>query len=378
MGLQMRYLWSRPIISAIVCFLILYICFESIDKQTVLPHVRVTVSRPSSADQQSLNSTDHFPSVPDVLEKSMVNVLAQLYKPKVIPITHQKYTDADGDEYVIEGEPHFTKPLGKDLLILDTDSRPFTEPNEILSNGTYDWSDAHGLSNGMLNHYMYSQIHGYDYLFIKTPKYEDRGPSWAKPVTIANLLPRYRFVVFVDSDAIFHRPEVPFEWLLNHWGATDATALALATDPPEFDYNRDTRGRVVHNTGFVVAQNVPRAHALLRDWVECPDELRHEDCAKWKNVWSFDQGAFAEYVRYAFDQPDDILDVPCGEANGYPESEGSCDGKFIRHFWIQKDKLKAGVADSMMQVLVDRLHEDLLMHRDAHLMESPSNRLGEW
>jgi hypothetical protein len=61
---------------------------------------------------------------------------------------------ADGDEYFLPGEPIWSNPLGKDLCIVDVDTRPLNETNQLM-NEEFNWQTIEGVSVGMLNHYLY-------------------------------------------------------------------------------------------------------------------------------------------------------------------------------------------------------------------------------
>lgn len=77
----------------------------------------------------------------------------------------------------------------------------------------------------------------------------------------------------------------------------------------------------------------------------------------------FEQTAFNEYIRYAFNRPTDLIELPCDETDGYPGDERGCDGIFMRHFWRNKTMIKGGVTDPIMRTLTERLHTYFLMHK---------------
>lgn len=142
-----------------------------------------------------------------------------------------------------------------------------------------------------------------------------------------------QFTVSIDADATFVNLNLPFEWLMNRWNVTSKTSLTMARDP-EFDFNRDSRGDILLNCGFVVAQNLPRTHQILKAWENCPDnEVKYPNCSEWKNPWPAEQKAFGEYIRPEFTKPTDINAIDCSEANGFPEAEQGCDGMFLQHHW---------------------------------------------
>lgn len=57
------------------------------------------------------------------------------------------------------GEPVWKEPLGKEVLILDLDTRAFDGSNRLLHDGSVAWEDMERSSAGILNHYMYCELH---------------------------------------------------------------------------------------------------------------------------------------------------------------------------------------------------------------------------
>lgn len=74
--------------------------------------------------------------------------------------------------------------------------------------------------------------------------------------------------------------------------------------------------------------------------------------------WPAEQGAFGEYVRHKFNRPNDFQEIPCDEANGGPPPGmfDYCTGRFVRHPWLDKDRLKGDTNLSVMRVLMKQLH----------------------
>jgi len=212
-------------------------------------------------------------------------------------------------------------------------------------------------------------IHGYDYLLYRSPRYSDRGANWAKvQLTLETLRAGYEWVVFIDSDAQFTNPGVPLEWLFNRWNLTHDTAFSIAEEP-DLDRDRDRFGKRGLNTGFYVARNEPRTHALLRAWAECPS--RYPGCEEWRSRPLMEQTAFSEYVRYDGAFAGIIAVVPCNEANGYPDAVGEtgCSGAFVRHTWLAKGQTKDWFAHSVMQAVVPQLHRLFVMDMERVVID---------
>ncbi|TKA60334.1 hypothetical protein B0A49_12611 [Cryomyces minteri] len=131
------------------------------------------------------------------------------------------YTVLDGTEYTLPGESIWRKPFGKEICIVDVGTRVPTGINHVFNKSRLDWRklgdekfmDA-GLgrvSAGVSKHYLYTQIHGYDYKFVQAAPKPDRGNTWVKVDAIAELLNSYRFIIFLDADAVWEHMEVPAE-----------------------------------------------------------------------------------------------------------------------------------------------------------------------
>lgn len=174
--------------------------------------------------------------------------------------------------------------------------------------------------------------------------------------------------MYLDSDAIIHNLELPFEWLMNYWGLHPSTnSLALAVDP-DLEYNYDKFGKLYDNTGFIVAQNNKRTFEIMRAWEACPDDGgKHPDCIEYRNNEPgkpTDQGGFGNYIRY--DYAKDIKELSCNEANGFPESGTGCNGVFIRHLWTGKDTwIKITVGRQIPGRMLEILHQMYLNERPS-------------
>ncbi|KAF2875674.1 hypothetical protein BDV95DRAFT_485067 [Massariosphaeria phaeospora] len=362
LGLQGR--WRRVLLIAMVPMLcaIAYYAYEP----TFLPSTLVP-SHPQFPTQQNVS----LPTDDD----SMATVIKALYGPILHPIDAPTFTDEEGAVYRLHGEPRFKEKLGKKVLILDIDSRPLTGDGQLM-NKELKWKKMRPLSAGMLSHYMFAKIHGYDYKFIRAPDYPDRWGTWVKVPMMKEALKTHDYIVFMDSDVMFHYPHLPLEWLLNYWGMTSETLAMMSIDPDE-PQNYDEKGNRYLNTGFVIAQQSKRTQEMYKAWAECPLDTKYQGCAHWKTDWAHEQAAFGNYLRYDYDRPEDIKVLPCVEANGAPEAEGrgGCKGIFVRHYWVNKALLDRELGDSVMQYFLPRLHQ--LYHQTAaeHIIDAKGFKL---
>ncbi|KAF2022391.1 hypothetical protein BU24DRAFT_430725 [Aaosphaeria arxii CBS 175.79] len=358
--------WRRVVIMAAVpiSFIILILAFGS----SYVPESKFGASSqyPVQSSNVSIDDTN----------MSMATVIKALYTPILHPVDAPTFTDEDGDTYHLPaGEPRFKQKLGKKVLILDIDSRPLTGEGQLM-NKDLKWKGMRALSAGMLSHYMFAMIHGYDYKFIRAPDYEDRWGTWVKVPMMKEALKTHDYIVFMDSDVMFHYPHLPLEWLLNYWNMTKDTLAMMSIDPDE-PQNYDAKGNRYLNTGFVIAQKSQRTQEMYKAWAECPTENKYKGCSRWKLDWAHEQAAFGNYLRYDYDRPEDIKVLPCVEANGAPEAEhrGGCKGIFVRHYWINKGLLAKSMADSVMQYFVPRLHQLYLQSANEHIENMKDYRI---
>lgn len=83
--------------------------------------------------------------------------LEQIFKPSV-KVDEPKYRLFDAFEWELPENPGWKRPLGENFCIIDMDNRGFAEPGQIFSPTPMSWSDSadiHGLSLGVLNHWLY-------------------------------------------------------------------------------------------------------------------------------------------------------------------------------------------------------------------------------
>ncbi|KAH6885313.1 hypothetical protein B0T10DRAFT_539685 [Thelonectria olida] len=267
-------------------------------------------------------------------------------------------------------KPYWTESLGKRLCIVDLESRSFDKPGELWSE-SMTWnrsSEVHGPSGGTLNHWAYAKIHGYQYYYVKINTYEDRRDSWKKPSVLSKILKHHDVCVFIDSDAMFNHLSLPLEWLMNYWSLSPLNnSLALPVDP-DTQHNRDRFGNLFLNTGFMIMQNNTKLYEMFKDWDDCPNEGgKYPGCTEFRNRKGWqptDQGGFGTFIRY--DYKDHIKELPCTEANGFPESNTGCNGEFIKHVWLGKeDRLVLAVGAVFPGVLLETFHKQFINEKDT-------------
>ncbi|OCL01633.1 hypothetical protein AOQ84DRAFT_383528 [Glonium stellatum] len=310
---------------------------------------------------------------------SLKESIQSLYSSIRLPILAPSYTDPNGTLFELPEDPLWTTAFGKDLVIVDIDTRVPTGFNQIFNEKKMDWekfgddtvmdTNIELTSEAVINHFLYAQIHGYDYRFYQAAKIPGHHDSWVKVHAVAKLLKSYRFVVFLDADAVVHHLEVPLEWLFNRWQITENTSIALPVDVDREEcLTCDTKGKVMLNTGLIVAQQLNRTFEMFDAWTHCTDEKRYPGCGQWKEDWAHEQRAFAEYIRYDFNRSDDVREISCFDANGYPEKPDyvltNCNGDFVRHHWVYKHASKTAIGNSIVQSVAEILQREILQQKN--------------
>ncbi|ROT42489.1 hypothetical protein SODALDRAFT_336204 [Sodiomyces alkalinus F11] len=302
----------------------------------------------------------------------MRNFFIEKISPPSVKLDTPKYKPYGAFEWKFpEGaKKRWTKPLGKNLCIFDLDSRPFDEPGQIFGRKVLTWEkpeEIHGLSLGVLQHWLFAKIHGYKYYYVKTGDFQDRRASWKKPFIIRKMLEKHETCVYMDSDAIFNHMDLPVEWLLNYWDIDAKKDLVSLSIDPKAEHNRDKKGKLYDNTGFVIAQNHPVTFNMMDDWAVCADDGgKHPDCVDYRTV-AFgrpsDQGGFGNFIRY--DYKDSVKELPCSEANGFPEDRSECVGTFVKHLWSGKsDLIKIAIGQQIPGAFLEAFHRQILAEKD--------------
>lgn len=163
---------------------------------------------------------------------------------------------------------------------------------------------------------------------MQVPTQEGLGNTWVKVKEQFRLTMegKCRFVVVLDADIMFPDLRLPFEALLSHWNITSDIAVAGALDIPSA---KDRFGKLVINTGLIITQNTPQLPTLMRDWIDCPTDVKYKGCSHWAKRWGHEQSALSEYIRY--DYADVIREIETMDVH-------SPRGKFTKHYWGQQKK----------------------------------------
>ncbi|WXC49322.1 hypothetical protein QX201_009005 [Fusarium graminearum] len=291
-------------------------------------------------------------------DAALPSLLAELWKPLIHPLEERVFVTDKGERFEIpENQMRWKKPLGKRVVLIDTDTRlSANNENTMLNKCPLYYPTLPGRTAGHLNHYLYAMIHGYDYRLVRAANYPDRHGTWIKPAVAKEALKEYDIVVSLDSDAVFTHLDLPLEWLMNLWGFTKESLVAMAYDL-DWKADYDSHGNLILNTGFVISQASQRTQDMYKRWEDCPRSI--SGCEHWNFNWAHEQSAFSYYIRYEFNRTNEIVNIPCNHANGNEyaaDGQCECQGVFVSHNWHTKEKVPELLSRSIMTSLSRRLH----------------------
>lgn len=102
---------------------------------------------------ERLRKPQYIPS--DHPDFTLIDAIRRIYAPVLHPIDAPSFTDWNGTVYNLSGEPRFTEPLGKKVLILDVDTRPLDKHGQLMADEELQWNSIGPLTAGVLHHYLY-------------------------------------------------------------------------------------------------------------------------------------------------------------------------------------------------------------------------------
>lgn len=88
--------------------------------------------------------------------EDFAKLVSALWKPYIHDLNNRTLTTDSGRFYEIpKTHRHWSEPLGKDVLILDVDTRPVSQGRFFHSHSFFDEKNLTPRTAGMLNHYIY-------------------------------------------------------------------------------------------------------------------------------------------------------------------------------------------------------------------------------
>lgn len=201
-----------------------------------------------------------------------------------------------------------TRRIRKKILILQYDDRPISQEYKTL----------------MSRNKEYAKIHGYEYKFV-TSGHKDIPPYWRKVELVKELLPHYKGVLWLDTDAVVFNMKFPLEKL---------------TRSPHMFYKCQDKWRFPNkhfNAGVWLIKNTPEMNSLMDDWSNLykkDDWLKNatdkwHTTGKWSNI-TYEQGSFIDTIQPKYKKY--IKRVPCNIFQGCLEDINTKNEPFIIHF----------------------------------------------
>lgn len=134
--------------------------------------------------------------------------------------------------------------------------------------------------------------------------------------------------------------------------------MALDVD---WDVLKDSRGRQTVNAGFQTLSNTNITLEILEQWDRCLDGLRYPDCGRFRQNWPAEQGAFSEFLRYDYHEV--VKELPCNEALLWPGSGEGCEGVFVRHYTMEKEKPKQVLGVTVAESVLRGVRENMMRQK---------------
>ncbi len=199
---------------------------------------------------------------------------------------------------------------------------------------------------------------------------------------------RFKVVVMADVDVVFHQRDMRLEELMRMWNvfSQNEQVVAMASEP---HYNTTecihgqlgiefcltlSNGRMMRmvNTGFQIWKVTERAKDLVARWWNSVNRPKGSDFLG-RLPAQGEQGAFTYFVRGEDMHPEELVIIPCDEANGFPpdlfinagrpRGNYGCSGKYVAHLW---ENTKLDLSRWSSRVLLHeykvQLHRQLLLH----------------
>lgn len=177
----------------------------------------------------------------------------------------------------------------------------------------------------------------------------NRHSAWLKLVALRATLPKYEYILYLDSDTFVRPPGTPeLAQTLVQDGGLDVKQqdklLAVTREDPRFPD--------IANTGVMMWRNASKSLVMLEDWWLAV--IRHPEWAVLLKAWSFEQGAFTHVVQPQYEKHISLLQL--GKYN-------SPEGQHLRHIWsLLKDQEREerffGAAAELLQGLIGREQAD--------------------
>ena len=245
------------------------------------------------------------------------------------------------DDPVIDMDLYCSDPVNvtapaSNVMIVMYDSRsPCQRPVEY-----------HQLSAKINAHY--ARRHGYGFLYFNTqcpepttnitsvdsktctpcshPLHGQRASPWCKLPAINYTMHAYReveYIVFVDSDSVFHLQSVPIDWVYDRFlEQVDKPVLTLFNNYPWRVVT--SRGNEMGCSGIMFWRNNERARILLQEWWD------FDGLFFWNRNHPYEQQALHELIEAReYDMDHSLMQVL--DISAFPSTEDTKSAQFMLH-----------------------------------------------
>lgn len=314
---------------------------KQISSVKVVPTVQLLADVPRAATEEVFI---HL-GIDTVRQAVKGNHISEWWDPAKFPETLQSaiVTAANG-----QGKPKMC------LLMADSRQSLWDESKERYMHLGKTTGDMYVLP-AMIN-MLYAVQQGYDFVHFRIqPEQAARHPAWSKLLALRAVLPKYLFVLYLDSDAFVRPPGAAhlLETIVGHAGLNSGKVMAVTKEAPKYPD--------VANTGMMVLRSCPEAVRMLEDW--WLSIVRHRMWSGYRTAWPFEQGAFTKIIYPQYNNSITLLDML--EYN-------SPEGLHIQHMWsvlkdAEREEAFVHAASAVMHQIED-LH-DKREHHDATPVE---------
>jgi hypothetical protein len=252
---------------------------------------------------------------------------------------------------------------GQRVVVISADTREIIPMQEI----PLDKRGENHVTFSAIYNLWWAVRHGYDYRRIKTEAPDGYYPTWGKVKAIYDMLHRYDFVVFCDTDVFFARPHLGLGDLMKRWGFHERASILISKDKN----NGLPIGKNGTNAGFMVIRSTPLSKQIFRRMIYCsrgevpPGDdkgfpgVDFSGCTRFKTEFFQEQTVLNNFfLRKALIENEHYVVSPCNESTGFWQDD-ECKGLFVTHAWYGKNL----IYEKMQQLFLDHhlhLYESLL------------------
>lgn len=137
--------------------------YQAVGALTFLFALVTTLSSPASSDywrQSTSGAQDLSPNL-ELENQLLEQYVAHIASP--IAIDAEQYSLFGMQEWNLTAQPRWKEPFGEQLCVVDLDSRSLDQPGQVWGNTSMTWqrpNEVHGMSLGILNHWLYGGYTG--------------------------------------------------------------------------------------------------------------------------------------------------------------------------------------------------------------------------